>query len=69
MDKIYEVEFCWLTKLPALVVFDGTTKDITARHDGRKTVVLTGKNVPNVLDRMRGTDTKLVSCINRIKEC
>jgi len=69
MDKVYDVEFCWLTQLPATVIFDGDIKDITLSSAGKKTVRLKGQNVTNVLDRMKGTDTKLVSCINKVKEC
>ena len=69
MDKIYEVEFCWLTALPAKVVFDGQDKGITMSRLGKKTVKLKGTSVPNLLDRMKGTDAKLISCINKIKEC
>ena len=64
MDKVYKIEFCWLTTLPNKIVFDGVEKELTSL-----TTQVRGSSVPNVLDRMRGTDTKLISCINKVKEC
>ena len=69
MDKVYEIEFCWMTALPATVVFDGETKHIHLNTKGAKVVHVKGTTVPNILDRLVGTDTKLISCINRIKPC
>jgi len=64
MDKAHRIEFCWLTTLPNKIVFDGKEQEFTTLS-----VIVKGTGVPNILDRMKGTDTKLISCINRIKEC
>lgn len=64
MDKTYKIEFCWLTSLPTTIVFDGKEKQLTTLS-----TIVKGKNVPNILDRLQGTDTKLISCINKIREC
>lgn len=69
MDKTYEVEFCWLTVLPASIISDGKKVPITMTTSGKKVAKVKGNTVPNVLDRLKGTDTKLISCINKIKEC
>lgn len=45
-------------------MFDGEIKELNSR-----TILLKGENVPNLLDRMKGTETTLISCINTIKEC
>ena len=64
MDKRYKIEFCWATVLPTKIVFDGEERVITSLVTQVK-----GENVPNMLDRLKGTDAKLISCINTIREC
>lgn len=64
MDRVYKIEFCWLTSLPNKIIFDGEEKPLTTL-----VTQVRGSSVPNILDRLKGTDTKLISCINKIKEC
>lgn len=64
MDKNFKVEFCWATQLPNMIVFDGQEVTLTSN-----TILLKGSSQINMLDRMKGTDPKLVSCINKIRQC
>jgi hypothetical protein len=64
MDKVFKVEFCWATVLPNKIVFDGQEVILTS-----STILLKGNDRVDMISRMRGTDTKLISCINTIKQC
>lgn len=62
--KNYKVTFCWATKLPTKLVVRGEETNLLTN-----TVILKGEDTLDMLNSLKGTDTKLISCINTIKEC
>lgn len=61
--KNFKISFCWLTELPLKVILDGKEHIYNKRE-----MIVQGKNVSEVLSRLKGTDMKLISNINSVLE-
>lgn len=61
--KNFKISFCWLTELPIKVMLDGNEHAYNKRE-----IIVQGKNVSEVLSRLKGTDMKLISNINSVLE-
>lgn len=61
--KNFKITFCWLTELPLKITLDGKEHTYNKRE-----VIVQGKDVSDVLSKLKGTDVKLISNINSVLE-
>ncbi len=61
---MYEIKFCWAMKLPKIIYIDGISTELTKRE-----LKIKASSGGEAIRKLKGTDTKILSMINTVREC
>ena len=64
MEKLHEIKFCWAQPLPITLIYKGEVKVFTSSK-----ARLLAESHTDMLKKLKGTDAKIISNINSIREC
>ena len=64
MDKYFNIRFCWAVRLPIQIIYDSKPIEVT-----KYVQLVKAKNQMDVLNKLKGTDTKIIGDIKSITEC
>jgi hypothetical protein len=64
MGKYFNIRFCWAMRLPVYIVYDSETVQVT-----KYTHLAKAETQQDVLNKLKGTDSKIIGDIKSITEC
>lgn len=68
--KQFRIKFCWAQEFPLTIVLDNQEKIVPETNN--RTIAIFGSledDIPDLLQRLKGTDPRVISNINSISIC